>query len=129
MDAGFGLQGAGRSLSRSRGLLPKGAQQPTSGGRRSGDARENLSAAGENGQDPRCGAIRGARLQFARWSGEQFPKPIEAPCNSYTLNPTGQPHSAMIATENIALVIYSGETDDVKSVEIVDIEPPPEEVA
>ena len=50
-------------------------------------------------------------------------KPIEAPGNSYTLNPTGQPHSAMIATENIALVIYSGETDDVKSVEIVDIEP------
>ena len=29
----------------------------------------------------------------------------------------------MIATENVALVIYSGETDDVKSVEIVDIEP------
>jgi hypothetical protein len=29
----------------------------------------------------------------------------------------------MIATENIALVIYSGETDDVKSVEIVDICP------
>lgn len=28
----------------------------------------------------------------------------------------------MIATENIALVIYSGETDDVKSVEIVDID-------
>jgi hypothetical protein len=50
-------------------------------------------------------------------------KPIEAPGDSYTLNPTGQPHSAMIATENIALVIYSGETDDVKSVEIVDIEP------
>ena len=56
-------------------------------------------------------------------------KPIEAPGNSYTLNPTGQPHSAMIATENIALLIYSGETDDVKSVEIVDIEPPLEEVA
>jgi hypothetical protein len=49
-------------------------------------------------------------------------KPIEAPGNSYTLNPTGQPHSAMITNENIALVIYSGETDDVKSVEIVDIE-------
>src|SRR5690242_14639159 len=32
-------------------------------------------------------------------------KPIEAPGNSYTLNPTGQPHRAMIATENIALVI------------------------
>ena len=52
-------------------------------------------------------------------------KPIEAPGNSYTLNPTGQPHSAMITTENIALVIYSGETDDVKSVEIVDIGPAP----
>jgi hypothetical protein len=50
-------------------------------------------------------------------------KPIEAPGNSYTLNPTGQPHSAMIVTENVALVIYSGETDDVKSVEILDIEP------
>jgi len=57
-------------------------------------------------------------------------KPIEAPGNSYTLNPTGQPpHSAMITTENIALVIYSGETDDVKSVEIVDIEPALGEVA
>ena len=52
-------------------------------------------------------------------------KPIEAPGSSYTLNPTGQPHSAMITNENIALVIYSGETDDVKSVEIVDIEPVP----
>ena len=56
-------------------------------------------------------------------------KPIEAPGNSYTLNPTGQPHSAMIVTENIALVIYSGETDDVKSVEIVDVEPAIGEVA
>jgi hypothetical protein len=49
-------------------------------------------------------------------------KPIEAPDNSYTLNLTEQPHSAMIATENIALVIYSGKTDDVRSVEIVDID-------
>ncbi len=56
-------------------------------------------------------------------------KPIEASGNSYTLNPTGQPHSAMIASENIALVIYSGETDDVKSVEIVDIGPPLEQAA
>ena len=56
-------------------------------------------------------------------------KPIEAPANSYTLNPTGQPHSAMIATENIALVIYSGKTDGVKSVEIVDLEAALEEVA
>jgi hypothetical protein len=50
-------------------------------------------------------------------------RPIEAPGSSYTLNPTGQPHGAMIATETIALLIYSGETDEVKSVEIVDIEP------
>src|SRR5215472_11620420 len=50
-------------------------------------------------------------------------KRIEAPGNSYTLNPTGQPHSARIATQNISLLIYSGETDDDKSVEIVDIEP------
>jgi hypothetical protein len=56
-------------------------------------------------------------------------KPIEALGNSYTLNPTGQPHSAMIATESIALVIYSGETDEVKSVEIVDIEAAPGEAA
>jgi hypothetical protein len=56
-------------------------------------------------------------------------KPIEAPGASYTLNPTGQPHSAMIASENIALVIYSGETDEVKSVEVLDIEPALESVA
>ena len=129
MDAGFGAQGAGRSLSRSRGLLPKGAQRPTSGGRRAGDAFEDLSAAGENGQtvavarsEEHVFNLRGGRVNK---SG----KPIEAPGDSYTLNPTGQPHSAMIATENIALVIYSGETDDVKSVEIVDIEPALGEVA
>src|SRR6516164_8420171 len=123
MDAGFGVQGAGPSLSRSRGLLPKGAQRPTSGGRRSGGAVEDLSAAGKNGQNRRRGAIRGARFNLRGGRVNKSGKPIEAPGNSYTLNPTGQPHSAMIATENIALVIYSGETDDVKSVEIVDIEP------
>ena len=48
-------------------------------------------------------------------------RPITAP-DDYVLNPNGQPHSAIIATETTALVIYSGETDDVKSVEIVDIE-------
>lgn len=41
----------------------------------------------------------------------------------YTLNPEGQPHSAMIAEENISLVIYRGEPDEVSSVEIVDIVP------
>jgi hypothetical protein len=45
----------------------------------------------------------------------------------YALNPEGQPHSAMIATENVSLVIYSGEPDEVKSVEVLDIEPAPGE--
>jgi hypothetical protein len=49
-------------------------------------------------------------------------KPVAAPAG-YALNPRGQPHSAMIAEENVSLVIYAGEPDDVKSVEIVDIEP------
>lgn len=41
----------------------------------------------------------------------------------YTLNPTGQPHSAMIATETISLVIYRGEPDEIRSIEVVDFEP------
>jgi hypothetical protein len=41
----------------------------------------------------------------------------------YGLNPKGQPHSAMIATETVALVIYAGEPDEIKSMEIVDIAP------
>lgn len=39
----------------------------------------------------------------------------------YRLNPKGQPHSAMIASEMSALVIYTGEPDDVRSIEVVDI--------
>ena len=39
----------------------------------------------------------------------------------YSLNPIGQPHSAMIATETTSLVVYSGEPDEVKSIEVVDI--------
>ncbi len=41
----------------------------------------------------------------------------------YTLNPEGQPHSAFIAQETVGLVIYSGELDEVHSLEVVDIEP------
>ena len=41
----------------------------------------------------------------------------------YGLNPKGQPHSAMIAQETVSLVIYSGEPDEVKSMDVVDIEP------
>ena len=39
----------------------------------------------------------------------------------YGLNPKGQPHSAMIAQETTALVIYAGEPDRVDSMEVVDI--------
>ena len=39
----------------------------------------------------------------------------------YSLNPKGQPHSAMIADESVSLVIYTGEPDEVKSMEIVPV--------
>mgnify|MGYP001553521161 FL=1 len=39
----------------------------------------------------------------------------------YSLNPKGQPHSAMFASEMTALVVYVGEPDEVKSIEVVDI--------
>ncbi|MEO6146427.1 MAG: hypothetical protein ABIT70_05140 [Sulfuriferula sp.] len=41
--------------------------------------------------------------------------------SGYSLNPKGQPHSAMIAAKMTALIIYVGDPDDVKSIEIVDI--------
>ena len=41
----------------------------------------------------------------------------------YGLNPKGQPHSAMIAGETMALVIYAGEPDEIRSMEVVDVEP------
>jgi hypothetical protein len=39
----------------------------------------------------------------------------------YSLNPKGQPHSAMIAQETMALVVYAGEPDRVESMELVDV--------
>src|SRR5580700_9602615 len=41
----------------------------------------------------------------------------------YTLNPTGQPHSALIAGETVNLVIYNGEPDRIEALDIVDLEP------
>jgi hypothetical protein len=38
----------------------------------------------------------------------------------YTLNPEGQPHSALIATETVSLVIYRGEPDEIHSLEVID---------
>jgi|SRR5579871_3013764 len=39
---------------------------------------------------------------------------------SYGLNPTGKPHSAFIATETVAYIVYTGEPDEVRSIELVD---------
>src|SRR5260221_3109481 len=39
----------------------------------------------------------------------------------YGLNPKGQPHSAMIVEETMALVIYAGEPDEIRSLEVVDL--------
>jgi hypothetical protein len=44
----------------------------------------------------------------------------------YTLNPKGQPHSALIGTETVSLVIYRGEPDEIVSMELVDATPAPE---
>jgi hypothetical protein len=41
----------------------------------------------------------------------------------YTLNPKGQPHSALIATETVSLVIYAGEPDEIVSLEVIDLDP------
>ncbi|MBV8889221.1 MAG: hypothetical protein JO305_06080 [Alphaproteobacteria bacterium] len=42
----------------------------------------------------------------------------------YGLNPKGQPHSAMIATETVAFVLYAGEPDRIVSLTIVEASPP-----
>lgn len=41
----------------------------------------------------------------------------------YGLNPAGQPHSAMIGTESVSYIVYSGEPDEVRSLEVVDVTP------
>jgi hypothetical protein len=41
--------------------------------------------------------------------------------SGYTLNPTGQPHSAFIATETVSLVVYTGEPDEIVSMEVTDL--------
>src|SRR3954465_8454369 len=39
----------------------------------------------------------------------------------YTLNPTGQPHSAMIAAETVTFIVYTGEPDRIVSMEVIDV--------
>ncbi|HYM73148.1 MAG TPA: hypothetical protein VET89_09210 [Stellaceae bacterium] len=48
-------------------------------------------------------------------------KPVAA-AGGYALNPQGQPHSAMIAAELTSLVVYAGEPDEIRSVEVLDLE-------
>ena len=45
--------------------------------------------------------------------------PTRAP-GGYTLNPEGQPHSALTATETVNLIIYRGEPDEIVSLEVID---------
>jgi hypothetical protein len=48
-------------------------------------------------------------------SGEQLRFP-----GNYALNPKGKVHSAFIGTESVALVVYTGEPDAVRSIEVID---------
>jgi hypothetical protein len=40
---------------------------------------------------------------------------------SYAMNATGNPHSAIIAVETVALIVYSGEPDEIRSMDVIDI--------
>ena len=39
---------------------------------------------------------------------------------NYGLNPTGKPHSAFIGSETVSLVIYTGEPDEIRSIDVID---------
>ena len=47
--------------------------------------------------------------------------PLPKFSGGYTLNPEGQPHSALIGSETVSLVIYHGEPDEIVSLEVVDV--------
>ena len=51
-------------------------------------------------------------------SGQRLNAPVD-----YVLNSEGQPHSAFIASEVTAFVVYTGEPDEVTAMEVLDIEP------
>ncbi len=51
-------------------------------------------------------------------SGEQLRFP-----GNYALNPRGKVHSAFIGTESRALVVYTGEPDEIRSMEVLDAAP------
>ena len=39
---------------------------------------------------------------------------------NYGLNPRGKPHSAFIGTETMALLVYTGEPDEIRSIDVID---------
>lgn len=43
--------------------------------------------------------------------------------SGYGLNTTGQPHSAMIATETVSVIVYTGEPDEIVSLDVLDVAP------
>jgi len=54
--------------------------------------------------------------------GTKTGQPIRS-SGGYTLNPKGQPHSAFIGTETVSLIIYTGEPDEIRSMEVVEASP------
>ena len=51
--------------------------------------------------------------------GTKIGQPLRA-AGGYTLNPTGQPHSAFIGQETVSFVVYSGALDDIISHDVID---------
>ncbi len=51
--------------------------------------------------------------------GTKTGEPLRSRGN-YGLNPKGKPHSAFIAEESVALVIYTGEPDEIVSLDVID---------
>jgi len=51
--------------------------------------------------------------------GTKSGEPLRAKGN-YGLNPKGKPHSAFIASDTVGLVIYNGEPDEVRSLDVID---------
>jgi|SRR5437667_1543181 len=60
-------------------------------------------------------------FNLAGGHGTKTGQPLRS-SGGYTLNPKGQPHSAFIGTETESLVIYTGEPDEIKSMEVIDVD-------
>ena len=60
-------------------------------------------------------------LDFEGGRGTKGGQPARG-AGDYSLNPKGQPHSAMIVSESVSLVVYTGGPDEIVSLEVVPIE-------